>query len=214
MSDSQQKTKVPNLLLTTILIVIETIFSFIVKHDRVIALQAKKFIDNKVSIKINSYIPYFDIYLQFDTHGILFDVNPPNDPVDLEVRTTLMDLIQILFFSNRRSIRAMRISGDSILKDEFRDLILSFSIAHIFSDWKQWLKTSVDNESLISSQKRITPLLDKINQQRSKINTLEIEIKQYKNRIRRMRRNQKSLNYTYIAVIILLSLLLVYNLCT
>lgn len=211
MSDSQQNTTVPNLLLTTILIVFETIFSFILKHDRVIALQSKKFVDNRVSIKINSYIPYFDFYMQFDSHGILFDTTPPIK-VDLEVRTTLMDLIQIIVFANRRSVRAMRIDGDSILKDEFRDLILSFSLPHVFSDWKQWLKQSADIDNLISSEKRIAPLLDKIDFQRSKINSLEIEVKQYKNRIKRIERNQKIINYVYISIIIvLLVVLLMYT---
>lgn len=211
MSDSQQQTKTPNLLLTTTLIVIETFFSFALKHDRVLALQSKKFIDKKVTIKINSYIPYFDIYIQFDTHGILFDTTPPATPVDLDVRTTLIDLIQIIVFSNRRSVRAMRIDGDNILKDEFRDLILSFSLHHILSDWKQWLKRSVADDELISSQKRITPLLEKLDLQRSKINTLQIELIQHKNRIRRIQRNQKITHYTYLLIIVLLIALLVYN---
>ncbi len=42
-----------------LMIVLETIFSLILKHDRVVALQAKKFVDQKITIKINSYIPYF-----------------------------------------------------------------------------------------------------------------------------------------------------------
>lgn len=123
-----------------------------------------------------------------------------------------MDLIQIIFFANRRSVRAMRIDGDNILKDEFRDLILSFSLPHIFSDWKQWLKQSADIDQLISSEKRIAPLLDKIDYQRSKINTLEIEVKQYKNRIKRIQRNQKITNYAYLSIIIVLLIaLLMYT---
>ena len=66
MSDSQQRQNQPHLLLTTSMIVLETIFTFIVKRDPVVALQAKKFIEQKVAIKINSYVPYFDFYVQFN----------------------------------------------------------------------------------------------------------------------------------------------------
>ncbi len=59
MSESQQRSNETHLLLNTVLIILETIFTLVLKHDRVIALQAKKFVENKVSIKINSYIPFF-----------------------------------------------------------------------------------------------------------------------------------------------------------
>ena len=88
MSDSQQRQSNPHLLLTMVMIVLETIFSFILKHDRVVALQAKKFVDQKITIKINTYIPYFDIYVQFSPHGILFDSKAPDQAIDLDVRTT------------------------------------------------------------------------------------------------------------------------------
>ncbi len=71
MSDTQQRQNQTHLLLTMTLIVLETIFTFILKHDRVVALQAKKFVDEKIAIKINSYLPYFDFYIQFTDHGIL-----------------------------------------------------------------------------------------------------------------------------------------------
>lgn len=208
MSDSQQE-KESNILLTTVLIVVESVFTFILKHDQVIALQAKNFVDQKITIKINSYIPYFNFYIQFEEHGVLFDSEPPVKAIDLDVRTTLFDLIQIVFVGNKRSIRSMRIDGDTTLKDQFKDLILLFSLPHVISDWKQWLKKPSDQQSIHSSKKRITPLLEKIDQQRSKINTLQTELIQYKNRIRRIQRNQKLLNIGFSIIIVLLIALLV-----
>lgn len=211
MSESQQGQKQPHLLLTMTMIVLETIFTFILKHDRVVGLQAKKFIDQKITIKINSYLPYFDFYVVFTEHGILFDTKAPAKVVDLDIRTTLMDLIKVFVFGNRRSIKKMRIDGDSTLKDEFRDLSLLFSFPKVLSDWKQWLSEPADEQEIIASKKRIAPLLEKIDQQRSKINTLEVEVKQYKNRIRRMQQKQKRMNMTFSLTIVLLVALLVYN---
>ncbi|WP_180114246.1 hypothetical protein [Acinetobacter sp. YH12063] len=211
MSDTQQTQAQPHLLLTMTLIVLETIFTFILKHDRVVALQAKKFVDQKVALKINSYIPYFDFYVQFTEHGILFDTKSPDKAIDLDVRTTLMDLVKIFVFGNRKSIKTMRIDGDVVLKDEFRDLVSLFSVPKILSDWKQWLSEPTDEQEIIASKKRIAPLLEKIEQQRSKINTLQVEVKQYKNRIKRIERRQKRINIAFSLISVLLITLLVYN---
>ncbi|MDY6457287.1 hypothetical protein [Acinetobacter faecalis] len=211
MSESQQRSNETHLLLNTVLIILETIFTLVLKHDRVIALQAKKFVENKVSIKINSYIPFFDIYVQFNEHGILFDLKAPTQAVDLDVRTSLMDLIKIFLLGNKRSIKAMRIDGDVTLKDEFKDLLLLFNAPKILSDWQNWLKEPIDEQNIETSKKRIAPLLDKIDQQRSKINSLQVDIKQHKNRLRHIQKNQKRLNILFITIIVLLSTLLVYN---
>lgn len=211
MSESQQRSNEIHLLLNTVLIILETIFTLVLKHDRVIALQAKKFVENKVSIKINSYIPFFDIYVQFNEHGILFDLKAPTQAVDLDVRTSLMDLIKIFLLGNKRSIKAMRIDGDVTLKDEFKDLLLLFNAPKILSDWQNWLKEPIEEQNIETSKKRIAPLLDKIDQQRSKINSLQVDIKQHKNRLRRIQKNQKRLNILFITIIVLLSTLLVYN---
>ena len=211
MSDTQQTQAQPHLLLTMTLIVLETIFTFILKHDRVVALQAKKFVDQKVALKINSYIPYFDFYVQFTEHGILFDTKSPDKAIDLDVRTTLMDLVKIFVFGNRKSIKTMRIDGDVVLKDEFRDLVSLFSVPKILSDWKHWLSEPVEENDIVASKKRIAPLLEKIEQQRSKINMLQVEVKQYKNRIKRIERRQKRINIAFSLISVLLITLLVYN---
>lgn len=211
MSESQQRSNETHLLLNTVLIILETIFTLVLKHDRVIALQAKKFVENKVSIKINSYIPFFDIYVQFNEHGILFDLKAPAQAIDLDVRTSLMDLIKIFLLGNKRSIKAMKIDGDVTLKDEFKDLLLLFNAPKILSDWQNWLKEPVAEKNIETSKKRIAPLLEKIDLQRSKINSLQVDIKQHKNRLRRIQRNQKRLNILFITIIVLLSALLMYN---
>ena len=211
MNESQQRQNESHLLLTMVMIVLETIFSFILKYDRVVALQAKKFVDQKIAVKINSYIPYFDFYVQFSENGILFDLKAPEKAVELDVRTTLLDLIKIFVLGNRRSIRAMRIEGDPTLKDEFRDLLTLFALPKLLADWKQWLYEPRDESEVVTSRNRLAPLLDKIDQQRSKINTLQVEVKQYENRIRRMQRRQKQINIIFGLITVGLITLLVYN---
>lgn len=212
MSESQHQQGQTRLLLNIVMVVLETFYSFILKHDRVVRLQAKKFVEDKIAIKINSYIPFFDFYIAFTDKGLLFDTNAPEKTVDLTVSSSLMDLIQIFVMSNRRSLKKMRIEGDLTLKDEFRDLCLHLSLPKILSDWKQWFINTDDDGLTIASKKRIAPLLEKIDQQRSKINTLEVEVRQYKNRIKRMQRNQKRINVAFGVMSVLFIILIVYNL--
>ncbi|MFH4159498.1 hypothetical protein [Acinetobacter bereziniae] len=212
MNESQQKQGHSRLLLNIVMIILETIYSFVLKHDRVVRLQAKKFVEQQMTIKINSYIPYFDFYIQFTNRGILFDLQAPEKPVDLSVSSTLIDLIQIFVFANRRSMKKMRLEGSDMVKDQFRDLVIHLTAPKLLSDWKQWLTHPDDDSQTRASKKRIAPLLEKIDQQRSKINTLQVEVKQYQNRVRRLQQNQQRL-YTALGVIgFLFVALIMYNL--
>jgi hypothetical protein len=212
MNESQQKQGHSRLLLNIVMIILETIYSFVLKHDRVVRLQAKKFVEQQITIKMNSYIPYFDFYVQFTDRGILFDLQPPEKAIDLSVSSTLIDFIQIFVFANRRSMKKMRLDGDNLLKEQFRDLVVHLTAPKLLSDWKQWLTNPDDDSQTKASKKRIAPLLEKIDQQRSKINTLQVEVKQYQNRVKRLQLNQQRL-YTALGVLgFLLIALVVYNL--
>ncbi|WP_326518540.1 hypothetical protein [Acinetobacter sp. CAAS 2-6] len=210
MSEANQSKDQQHILLNMLIIALETVFSFVLKYDRVVRLQTKKWVEQKVSVKINSYIPYFDFYVQFTPKGILFDLTPP-EKIDLEVNTTLLDLIRIFVFANRRSVKHMRIQGDSTLKDEFYDLVLHFSLPKLLSDWREWLKQPADEQNIVASKKRILPLLEKIDQQRSQINSLQVEVKQYKNRLRRMQQKQRWINLIFASITLLLLAILLYT---
>lgn len=211
MNESQQKQGHSRLLLNIVMIILETIYSFVLKHDRVVRLQAKKFVGQQITIKMNSYIPYFDFYVQFTDRGILFDLQPPEKAIDLSVSSTLIDFIQIFVFANRRSMKKMRLEVDNLLKEQFRDLVVHLTAPKLLSDWKQWLTNPDDDSQTKASKKRIAPLLEKIDQQRSKINTLQVEVKQYQNRVKRLQLNQQRL-YTALGVLgFLFMALVVYN---
>lgn len=212
MNDAQQKQGQTRLLLNIVMIILETIYSFVLKHDRVVRLQAKTFVTQQMTIKVNSYIPYFDFYVQFTDRGILFNLQPFEKEADLIASSTLLDLIQIFVFANRRSMKKMRLEGNAELKDQFRDLVVHLTVPKLLSDWKQWLTHPDNDQETRASKKRIAPLLEKIDQQRSKINTLQVEVKQYQNRIKRMKQNQKRMNTAFGLVSILFLALIVYNL--
>ena len=211
MSDTQQRHKHPHLLLNIVIIVLETFFSFILTHDATLRLQAKKLIDEKVTIRINSYIPFFDFYVQFTEKGILFDMKALDRKVDLEINSTLIDLIKIFVFNNQRSIYNMRILGDARLQEDVMDLIPHLTLTSIFANWKQWFNAFNNDAEAIASQQRIAPLLDKIDEQRSEINSLLVEVKQYQNRIHRLQKRQRWINISFAVFSFILIGFFVYN---
>ncbi|ENU29902.1 MULTISPECIES: hypothetical protein [unclassified Acinetobacter] len=211
MRDTQQRHKHPHLLLNIVIIVLETFFSFILTHDAALRLQAKKLIDQKITIRINSYIPFFDFYIQFTEKGLLFDMKALDRKVDLEINSTLIDLIKIFVFNNQRSINNMRILGDATLAEQFTDLVPHFTLSSILVNWKQWLNSFGDDADTIASQHRIAPLLDKIDQQRSEINTLLVEVKQHQNRILRLQKRQRLINIGFAVLSFIFIAFFVYN---
>ena len=194
MSESQQRHKHPDLLLNIAIIVLETFFSFILTHDAALRAQAKRLIDQKITVRVNSYIPFFAFYMQFTEKGLLFDTQALDRNIDLEINSTLIDLIQIFIFSNQRSMDNIRILGDTTFAAQFMDLIPHLTLSSILRNWKQWFNAFDDHQDVIASQRRIAPLLDKIDHQRSEINTLQVEIKQYQNRIQRLKKRQRLIN--------------------
>ncbi|TCM68411.1 hypothetical protein EC844_105115 [Acinetobacter calcoaceticus] len=212
MNESQHQQSRTRWLLNISMIILETIFSFVLKHDRVVRLQAQKFIDQELTVKVNSYIPYFDFYVQFTDKGLLFDVHAPDKAVDLCINSSLFDLIRAFALGNARSLRKMRYEGDKILKDEFQVFIIHLTAPKLLADWKHWLTHPDDDQNSLASKKRIAPLLEKIDQQRSKINSLQVEVKQYQNRVRRMQFNYTRLKWILGIISLLFTLLSVYNL--
>ena len=189
-----ESSKSKHLWLNVTLIALETFFSFILTHDATLRLQAQKLIQKKTTIRINSYIPFFDFYIQFTEKGILFDLAANDRTIDVEINTTLIDLIKIFIFSNQHSLYNMRIMGKPELTTDLTDVLQHLTLSRILVNWREWFNHFENDAEAVASQQRITPLLDKIDQQRSEINTLLVEAKQYQNRIHRMQKRQRLIN--------------------
>ena len=211
MNDTQQRPKHPHLLLNIVIIVLETFFSFLLKHDATLRLHAQKLIDQNATIRINSYIPFFDFYIQFTEKGLLFDMQALDRNIDLEVNSTLIDLIKIFVFNNQRRITNMRIVGDQVLTEQFIALIPHLTLSSILTNWKHWFHLFDQEKKSTLSQQHISPLLEKIEQQRSEINSLLVEVKQYQNRIQRLQKRQRFINIGFTLFIFICVVFFVYN---
>lgn len=206
-----ESSKSKHLWLNVTLIALETFFSFILTHDATLRLQAQKLIKKKTTIRINSYIPFFDFYIQFTEKGILFDLAANDRTIDVEINTTLIDLIKIFIFSNQQSLYNMRIMGKPELTTDLTDVLQHLTLSRILVNWREWFNHFENDAEAVASQQRITPLLDKIDQQRSEINTLLVEVKQYQNRIHRMQKRQRLINIGFAVLSFIFIGFFVYN---
>ena len=206
-----ESSKSKHLWLNVTLIALETFFSFILTHDATLRLQAQKLIQKKTTIRINSYIPFFDFYIQFTEKGILFDLAANDRTIDVEINTTLIDLIKIFIFSNQQSLYNMRIMGKPELTTDLTDVLQHLTLSRILVNWRDWFNHFENDAEAVASQQRITPLLDKIDQQRSEINTLLVEAKQYQNRIHRMQKRQRLINIGFAVLSFIFIAFFVYN---
>ncbi|MFI7919421.1 hypothetical protein ACFMJ1_26425, partial [Acinetobacter baumannii] len=80
----------------------------------------------------------------FTEKGLLFDIHSYDRRIDLEINSTLVDLIKIFVFSNQRSLNNMRIDGDAETKKELIDLISHLTLPKLLADWKQWFNAPDD----------------------------------------------------------------------
>lgn len=212
MNESQHQQSQTRWLPNILMIVLETVFSFILKHDRLVRLQSQPFIDRQLTLKINSYLPYFDFYVQFTDRGVLFDEHAPVQPIDLTINSTMIELIRIFLMGNTRAIRKLRFEGDLSLKAPIRDLFLQLSLPKLLSDWQKWFKQSDDAELSTASKKRIAPLLKTIEDQRTEIQSLKDEVKQHKQYQRQLKTQIKYFKLAVTTISLLFIIVLVYNL--
>lgn len=167
------------MLQNTILIMLETAFSFLLRHDPVLQMQTQTLIERNAIIKINSYFPFFDFYLQFTARGVLFDLIPPKQTPDLNIRTTLADLIKIVCFGNSRSLKGIKFEGNQEIYHQFQDLLLLCTLPKVIKDIPQWFQQKNQNPDDISvSEQRIMPLLQQLEYQRQSIAKLKLELKE------------------------------------
>lgn len=210
MKNPQQTKTSSHLLLNLSMIVLETFYSFVFDHDDMVKEHARPFLEKKTIIKVNSYIPYINFYIKFTDKGILFDLEKPQEKIDIEMSSQILGYAQAFLLGHKQSIRAIKIYGTHQEKDQLRDLLTQLAVPHLISDWKKWLFTH-KSQDITASKSRVQPLINKIDLQRSKINSLQVEVKQYKNRVRKIQHQQKLLNIGFITIIFILFGLLLYN---
>lgn len=203
--NTQQNTHQPHLLHSIILIILETIVTFLLKHDRASRIHAKSFVKNNVTIAFKTFLPASDFYVTFDNKGILFDpeLTEKNQVETFTVSASSIDLVRFLLTGNDRHLRRVRLFGGEEWHDQFRLFMHSLTLPMLFADWKSWLSKQQSNNL---PQRSLEPLLSKLELQRSEISQLELQVKEQRYDLQQLERKLKNTHRLYLLLIFIFAI--------
>ena len=203
--NTQQSTHQPHLLHSIILIILETIVTVLLKHDRASRLHAKSFVQHNVTIAFKTFLPASDFYVTFDNKGILFDpeLTEENQVETFTVSASSIDLVRFLLTGNDRHLRRVRLFGGEEWHDQFRLFMHSLTLPMLFADWKSWLSKQQSNNL---PQRSLEPLLNKLELQRSEISQLELQVKEQRYDLQQLERKLKNTHRLYLLLIFIFAI--------
>ena len=203
--NTQQSTHQPHLLHSIILIILETIVTFLLKHDRASRIHAKSFVQHNVIIAFKTFLPASDFYVTFDNKGILFDpdLSESNQVETFTVSASSIDLVRFLLTGNDRHLRRVRLFGGDEWHDQFRLFMHSLTLPMLFADWKSWLSKQQSNNL---PQRSLEPLLSKLELQRSEISQLELQVKEQRYDLQQLERKLKNTHRLYLLLIFIFAI--------
>lgn len=185
---SQQASKERHVFHSFLLIVIETLLTFLLKHDRMSRLQAQHLIERRAVICFKTHLPSDTFYVTFAPQGVLFDYEIlKNTQIDATVTASTPDLLRAFFTARPQIMEKIRISGDPRLSQELHQLMECFNIPQIISDWRHWL--DFRSRDVTPINQRMKPLLRRIDQQRTEIGTMQLHAKEQEYQIRKLKRH-------------------------
>jgi hypothetical protein len=170
---TEQAQKERNLLQSFLMIAIETLLTFLLKHDRMSRLQAQTLIQRRATICFKTHLPSDTFYVTFAPQGVLFDFEiSESTKISSTVTASTPDLLRAFFTGNQQSMEKIRVQGDEALEQELRKLMSCFNLPQIFSDWRGWLH--LKQKDVTPSSQRLQPLLKRLDEQRTELTQLQL----------------------------------------
>lgn len=183
----QKEQKERNFIHSFFLIAIETLLTFLLKHDRLSRIQAQHLIQKKAVVCIKTHLPSDTFYVTFAPQGVLFDFELAHGAkIDATVKASSIDILRAFLTARTSSFEKIGISGDSQYVNELRQLMQYFNIPQIVSDWRHWFSFVSRDVTPVSQQMK--PLLRRIDEQRLQISNLVLNTKQQAYEIRQIRK--------------------------
>lgn len=208
---TNQAAKERNVFQSFLLIMIETLLTFLLKHDRTSKLQAQNLIQRRAIICFKTHLPSDTFYVTFAPQGVLFDYEiASNAKINATVTASTPDLLRAFLTARPHIMERIRISGDQILADELHQLMECFNIPQIVSDWRHWLDFR-HNRDVTPVSQRMKPLMRRIDEQRNQISHMQVLSKEQAYEIRNLKRNNRILLVSCILMLTALLALLLFR---
>lgn len=207
---SQQAPQERNLFQSFLLILIETLLTFLLKHDRMSRHHAQHLIQRRALICVKTHLPSDTFYVTFAPQGVLFDFEmAENAKIDATVTASSLTLLRAFFTAKPIAFEKISIKGEQQLSTELRHLMEYFNLPQIASDWRHWFSFETNDVTPVSQ--RMKPLLRRIDEQRLQLSNMSIATKQQAYELKIMKKRYQMLLVALMSVIILLLTGLLYT---
>ncbi|RYY78231.1 MAG: hypothetical protein EOO69_11425 [Moraxellaceae bacterium] len=207
---SQQAPQERNLFQSFLLILIETLLTFLLKHDRMSRHHAQHLIQQRALICVKTHLPSDTFYVTFAPQGVLFDFEmAENTKIDATVTASTLTLLRAFFTAKPIAFEKISIKGEQQLSTELRHLMEYFNLPQIASDWRHWFSFETNDVTPVSQ--RMKPLLRRIDEQRLQLSNMSIATKQQAYELKIMKKRYQMLLVALGSVIILLLAGLLYT---
>ena len=168
-------------LLSLVLIVFESLLTFLLRHDDASQRLAERLVARHAVIRIRTHLPAYTFYATFSHHGVLLDEQPPETEYLATVDGSIPTLFRAFMTAPPEILDGILIHGDDELVNELRQLMNAFNISNMLSNWIRlpWFgraKNAAPQPA--AKQQRVKPLLKRIDEQKKQIEQLNITIKQ------------------------------------
>lgn len=205
---TNQAAKERNVFQSFLLIVIETLLTFLLKHDRTSKLQAQNLIQRRAIICFKTHLPSDTFYVTFAPQGVLFDYEiATNSKIHATVTASTPDLLRAFLTARPHIMERIRITGDQVLAEELHQLMECFNVPQIMSDWRHWLDFR-NNRDVTPVSQRMKPLMRRIDEQRTQISHMQVLSKEQAYEIRTLKRNNRILMATCLFMLTALAVML------
>lgn len=206
----QQAPQERNFFHSFLLIVIETLMTFLLKHDRMSRLHAQHLIQKRAVICVKTYLPSDTFYVTFAPQGVLFDFDiVKNTPIDATVTASAINLFRAFFTARPVAFEKISIKGEQQLSNELRHLMEYFNIPQILSDWRSWFR--FDSTDVTPVSQRMKPLLRRIDEQRLQLSNMSIASKQQAYELKIVKQRYQLLLVGLSSLIVVLIIALAYT---
>ena len=180
-----------------VLIVFESLLTFLLRHDPQSQRLAEKLIAQQAVIRIRTHLPAYTFYATFSHHGVLLDdqANAPDyvATVDASVPT----LLRAFMTAPPHILDSILIHGADDLVADLRQLMTAFNINNMLSYWLSfpWFGRDKTTTQPPAKQQRVKPLLKRIDEQKKQIEQLNVTVKQQAHELQQMQFQYKMLAY-------------------
>ncbi|MEC7118400.1 MAG: hypothetical protein VXW65_00650 [Pseudomonadota bacterium] len=213
-SKQESNTQEPSMMHTILLIVLESLLTFLLRHDSNSSRLACHLIARNAVIRVRTHLPADTFYATFSHHGVLLDHQQPDGQFLATVDASIPDLVRAFLTAPPHVLDHILIHGEDELVDELRQLMSVFNLSHMIKNWFSipWFGRHGDGHQDIppTRQQRIKPLLKRIDEQKKQIEQFHIQVKQQQYELEHLQsKYTRTLWCCGVVIVLLLTILII-----